>query len=932
MNFSIHSSSGFAFTPIAVATSLALSAINVQAAAITNSIVLDGDTQITESLESNIWTGLFANGADRSVSVKNNGTIFIRDASGPNKDHGTSAVYVINNGNLTLDGNLDIDVSNSTNSVRSFWVEGNAHLTGNIKAVATALGESNLAEALTLRGTGNTLTFEGERTHLIAEVQGGRVLGVENFNTGGGVINFNADQTIIEAVTTEDAKNYAQGILAYQSTTNFKGDVVIKTKGGTWTVYGIDVQCDPGNAFDTIVAIEGDAEISAEGTQDVYAVRPSGVPGTISIGGNATISAHSASGMAMGIRSQYGALTQVDGDLAITSSSDEGDAVGVAAIVYANYAGSVHVGGSLNANVEAGDVALGIQLDASNGQDVEGDGILSIGQNAVLDVTGASAVGIQAKDAKADLRIEGNVDIAAKAETGDAAGILVEDGAGVALMGSRNLIHVETAGAEAKSTGISITNGSLELAGTTTVSGADLGLSVSDPAGQVILLENSTLQVESMQSSGEVSLGSGALLDIAASDASSSNTLGSIAATNATIALGAGTYTLSSVQGAGNTVRFTDLPNTASVTIDSRSDGLIFSASGESNDQYGNASATGDALAALIRDQVGADLGDSIVVEEGRVNDGLTADIDADTGELNNVTLQKNSTLDALGSVAVLKAAQWRHERSSLEDRMASLRDGHETFGSWIRMYGSEMEYGAQRLTSKNTSIELGFDKPVTNQWTVGASFSYTDGSADYDRGGADLEAYGLGLYGTWAWTNAVYVDLSAKYNRFSSDLTVNGTKGSTDNNAFSASVELGWRLPVAQSIFIEPTATLSYGRITGDDYSLTNGVRLNEDDIDSLIAGAGVRLGLEFPENAGQFFARAQVFREFEGDVGAIASIDTASNRYDESIQDTYAVFGVGGVWHWTNATLTSVSLERSTGGDVKENWRWNINLRYAF
>ena len=329
---------------------------------------------------------------------------------------------------------------------------------------------------------------------------------------------------------------------------------------------------------------------------------------------------------------------------------------------------------------------------------------------------------------------------------------------------------------------------------------------------------------------------------------------------------------------------------------------------------------------------MGFDDGDTIVVEEGLVNDRLTADFDANTGALTNVSVYKNTTLDALGSVAVLKATQWRHERSSLEDRMAALRDGTDTFGSWVRMYGSEMEYGAQHLTSKNTSIELGFDKQLMNQWTVGAAVSYTNGSADYTRGGADLTAFGLGLYGTWMWENSIYIDLSAKYNHFSSDITVNGASGSTNNSAFGASMEFGWRLPVFQNIFVEPMATLSYGRIMGDDYSLSNGVRLSEEDIDSLIAGAGVRFGLEFPENAGRVFARAQVFHEFEGDVNALATAGTASNRYDESIQDTYAVFGVGGAWNITDATFATMSIERSTGGDVKESWRWNINLRHAF
>ena len=64
---------------------------------------------------------------------------------------------------------------------------------------------------------------------------------------------------------------------------------------------------------------------------------------------------------------------------------------------------------------------------------------------------------------------------------------------------------------------------------------------------------------------------------------------------------------------------------------------------------------------------------------------------------------------------------------------------------------------GNAHLTMQNTyfsnsytTYQLGFDKKVANNWTVGAAVSYNDGSSSYDLSGrGDNSATSLSLYGT---------------------------------------------------------------------------------------------------------------------------------------------------------------------------------------
>lgn len=365
--------------------------------------------------------------------------------------------------------------------------------------------------------------------------------------------------------------------------------------------------------------------------------------------------------------------------------------------------------------------------------------------------------------------------------------------------------------------------------------------------------------------------------------------------------------------------------NTSKLSVGSGESTLSVNYTGINADQISNAEEAFQSLESAIQSEV-AVVSQIQHIAEGEVNGALT-------NEGGTITQAKNTKLDAFGSVAALNAVSWRHELNSVSKRMGELRDAPEGVGAWARLYGSEMEYGDQNVKAKNTTIQIGSDYKI-GQWTVGATVGYTDGDSDYDRGSSDNEAWNFGVYGTWFADNGQYVDLIAKYSRLSQDFKLDTMTGNYDNNAFVVSAEYGWHLPVMELGFIEPQVELTYGRIMGEDFTTGNSVRIEQDDFDSFIGRLGVRAGIKCPDNWGTIYARASVVHDFDGEFNAKARSLTTSATADifEDLGGTWGEFGIGANINFTKNTYMYVDAEITSGGEVDENYRWNIGVRHNF
>lgn len=325
------------------------------------------------------------------------------------------------------------------------------------------------------------------------------------------------------------------------------------------------------------------------------------------------------------------------------------------------------------------------------------------------------------------------------------------------------------------------------------------------------------------------------------------------------------------------------------------------------------------------------------VIAEGDINGAITQVTDTQGEVIEEVKQEVNQKLDGYSSIAALSAVQWRHENDTLQKRMGELRDSKGTIGACARIYGSEQEYGAQSVTAKNTTVQVGADYDNGSGFKLGGAFSYTDGSSTFDMGESDANMYGVALYGTWLADSGLFVDVIGKYSRLENEFTSGTMKGEFDNNALSLAVETGWHYALNELGFVEPSVGVTYGRIMGDDFVAHNGVKVEQDDYDSLIGRLGVRSGFYFPEKKGNIYARVAVLHDFMGDMEATASKANAAGvmqttHLKEELGDTWVEYGIGANFNLSKTAYTFVDLEKTAGSDVKENWKWTVGARIAF
>ena len=425
--------------------------------------------------------------------------------------------------------------------------------------------------------------------------------------------------------------------------------------------------------------------------------------------------------------------------------------------------------------------------------------------------------------------------------------------------------------------------------------------------------------------------------------AKGNSTVGTIEADNATIDLSHAGSTVAindlTVTNQGLNVFVNEVSDTPRVTVDKKSgDGRIaVTGSDTLNDRYGNVDDMIRDLSQVVQENgtgtEGTSLVDTVTAEEGSIRGEVTSTLGED-GQW-QTTVKSNVSLEGYSALSSLAAVNWRHEMNDVTKRMGELRDSNGKAGAWARAYGSELEYGAQNVTSKNTSIQVGADYALTDEWKMGAAFSYTDGSMTFDRGDGDNQAYGLAIYGTWMAENGLFVDLIGKYSRLETEFTSNKLAGEFDNNGWSLSAEAGWRFKPVDEAFVEPQVELTYGRLEGDAFHGSNGVNIVQDDFDSLIGRAGVRAGFFFPEKKGTIYAKASVAHDFKGDMESFAYLDepyTPTATLKDELGGTWYEFGLGANFNWSETTYAYVDLQRTTAGNVNEAWRWNVGVRHAF
>ncbi|MDO4921158.1 MAG: autotransporter outer membrane beta-barrel domain-containing protein [Phascolarctobacterium sp.] len=353
----------------------------------------------------------------------------------------------------------------------------------------------------------------------------------------------------------------------------------------------------------------------------------------------------------------------------------------------------------------------------------------------------------------------------------------------------------------------------------------------------------------------------------------------------------------------------TDQLANGEASVDETAKIVAFSADSESTD-YQFTSAESDVAGAM-----------SLQVEDGQVV----------AGSVKEAANTSNAGISNMGAIALMT---WRQENNDMNKRLGELRDSAGEHGVWVRMTRGEGKY--KSIKNQYNSYQIGYDEKlsVNKNWTVGAALTYTDGESSFAQGNGENTHKGLALYGSYLNDDGSFIDLIAKYSRLEHEFdTIGGAgKGDYETNGYSLSAEYGKRFTKDNGLWIEPQVELTYGKVGSADYLTSNGVKVRQDGMDSLVGRLGFALGKDLAKDKGNVYLRASYLYDFDGETDMRFSKGGVSRTMEQDLGGGWWEVGVGANINLSAASHLYVDVEKTYGGDVATPWQWNAGVRWSF
>ena len=345
-----------------------------------------------------------------------------------------------------------------------------------------------------------------------------------------------------------------------------------------------------------------------------------------------------------------------------------------------------------------------------------------------------------------------------------------------------------------------------------------------------------------------------------------------------------------------------------------------------------NVAVLSKADAAKARALSSESIASQITTDEGVIAGAYNLKVENGKVDMAKSTYTPNTTNVGIASMAAMNLMTWRQENNDLNKRLGELRDSDGENGIWTRMARGEAKYGARNMKNQYNYYQLGYDRKVGGNWTVGAAYSRTDGTTTFRRGTSDNDHNGFAVYGSYLGNDGSFVDLIGKYVRMDTDYRVNGGvgDGSYDADGCSFSAEYGKRFHGQQGFWLEPQAELTYGRVGAVDYTSARGAQIHHASMDSFVARLGFAAGKDIKD--GHLYLRASYLYDFDGDTDVTMRYNGLQESYTDDIGGGWWEVGLGANLNLSEVTHFYMDVEKTYGGDIATPWQWNAGFRYSF
>lgn len=288
------------------------------------------------------------------------------------------------------------------------------------------------------------------------------------------------------------------------------------------------------------------------------------------------------------------------------------------------------------------------------------------------------------------------------------------------------------------------------------------------------------------------------------------------------------------------------------------------------------------------------------------------------------------------------QSALYQNQLSDLRARLGEVRNQNNA-GIWTSVSTQREHFDSFNqigFVQDTYRFNLGYDKRYGN-WLIGANIKYhnadqkTNKSHYLAKGNA--EDIGFNTYATWLNDDGYYLDFIISADRYHQEIHTNmldstNVSGSYHNLGLGISVEGGRKICFDNRLFIEPQAQIGYYYLWGDDFSLSNGMTVKQDDFKSLVSRLGAVFGKDFFDANQKYLG--QIYLQAGTRYEALGENSISINGYDFENDNTAWVFyyGVGGEVNIQDNLKVYGYARREEGDGYHKNFDIMLGAKYMF
>jgi outer membrane autotransporter protein len=283
----------------------------------------------------------------------------------------------------------------------------------------------------------------------------------------------------------------------------------------------------------------------------------------------------------------------------------------------------------------------------------------------------------------------------------------------------------------------------------------------------------------------------------------------------------------------------------------------------------------------------------------------------------------------------------WNLEQDAVGNRLTNSRHGlADKGGAWVSYFGGNFDgdNGEISYDQDVNGVMVGLDTQIDGnnaKWILGGAAGLAKGDVSDHSGQVDQDSQTAMIYSSAYFANNVFIDSSLSYTRFNNDLSAtmsNGqyVDGNTTTDAWGFGLKLGYDWKPNTSGYVTPYAAVSGLFQSGDDYQLSNDMRMDGQSYDSMRYEAGIDAGYTFNYGGEQaltpHFTLAYVYDDASNDA------DINGDSIDNGVKGSAVRVGLGTQFSFTKNFSTYTEANYLGGGDVDQNWGANLGVKYTW